>query len=222
MIKKERHILVIFPHPDDETYAAGGTLALHAAQGTPITYACLTLGEMGRNLGTPPNTTRESLPTIRKKELIKAAETIGIQDLRMLGFRDKTLEFEDDEEMTDLVSQLIDELNPSLVISFYPGYSVHPDHEASARAVVRAIERMKESERPTLYCVAFANNHEKEIGKPDIVVDISAVVETKKAALYAHLSQTAWQLIEMEKKWAEKDEQALRWIQYERFWTYTF
>lgn len=219
-MKKERHILVVFPHPDDETYAAAGTLAMHAAQGTPITYACWTLGEMGRNVGRPPSITRESLPKIRKKELIKASEIIGISDLRMLGFRDKTLEFEKEETLVSIVENIVREVRPSLVISFYPGYSVHPDHEASARAVVKALRRLKEEERPTLYCVAFARNHEQKIGKPDVVIDISPYVEIKKAALYAHLSQTAWQLVELEKKWAENDEEAWRWIRYERFWTY--
>ncbi len=221
-MKKERHILVIFPHPDDETYSSAGTLTMQAAQGTPITYACFTLGEMGRNVGSPPTVTRESLPLVRKKELIRAAEIIGISDLRMLGFRDKTLEFEDEEKLISLVTDLINEVNPSLVISFYPGYSVHPDHEATAKAVVEAMKRMEPTQRPTLHCVAFANNHEKEIGKPDVVVDISEVVETKKEALYAHLSQTAWQLVDFEVKWAEKDEEALKWISYERFWTYKF
>ena len=122
MIEKERQVLVILPHPDDEAFGISGTLATHIKQGTPVTYACLTLGEMGRNLGNPPFATRESLPKIRKKELLASAQAIGIKDLRMLGFRDKTVEFEDEEKLADLFSNMIDELNPSLVITFYPGY----------------------------------------------------------------------------------------------------
>jgi bacillithiol biosynthesis deacetylase BshB2 len=98
-IPKERHVLVIFPHPDDEAFGVSGTITTHINQGTPVTYACLTLGEMGRNLGNPPFATRESLPAIRKKELLASAQAMGLTDLRMLGLRDKTLEFEDDEKM---------------------------------------------------------------------------------------------------------------------------
>ncbi|MFC0559706.1 bacillithiol biosynthesis deacetylase BshB2 [Halalkalibacter alkalisediminis] len=221
-MKKERHILVVFPHPDDEAFGVSGTISMHVANGTPITYACLTLGEMGRNLGNPPFATRESLPQIRKKELLKAVEAMGIQDLRMLGFRDKTIEFEDDEKMTNVIEALIAELNPSLVISFYPGYSVHPDHEATARAVVRAIARMDEEARPTLHCVAFSNNHEQEIGAANIVINVEAFAEQKKAAIRAHLSQTAWMLQEMEPKWNTGDKVALEWLNTERFWTYLF
>ncbi|GAE36537.1 LmbE family protein [Halalkalibacter akibai JCM 9157] len=195
---------------------------MHIANGTPVTYACLTLGEMGRNLGNPPFATRESLPKIRKQELIKAAEAMGIQDLRMLGFRDKTIEFENDEKMVQLVEALIHELNPSLVISFYPEYSVHPDHDATGRAVVRAMERMDKDARPTLHCVAFANNHEQEIGPPDHIINVSKFAEQKKAAMKAHLSQTAWMLKEMEPKWENGDKVALEWLHTERFWTYPF
>ena len=108
----ERSVLVIFPHPDDEAFGVSGTIATYVKQGIPVTYACLTLGEMGRNLGNPPFATRETLPHIRKKELIASAEAMGIQDLRMMGLRDKTIEFEDDEKMVQMMESLIEDTNP--------------------------------------------------------------------------------------------------------------
>lgn len=221
-MEKERHVLVIFPHPDDEAFSVSGTLALHREAGTPVTYLCLTLGEMGRNLGNPPFATRESLPKIRKKELIDAANAIGIEDLRMLGLRDKTIEFEDDEKLTSLFTDAINELNPSLIITFYPGYSVHPDHEATARAVVRAVERMEEKERPKLHCVAFSNNCIDELGQPDIVHDITAVEEKKVATFTAHRSQTEAMVIDWKEKFENQDADFLDWIRKERLWTYKF
>ena len=99
-LQPQRHILIVYPHPDDEAFSIAGTIAYYTKKmNTPVTYACLTLGEMGRNLGNPPFATRESLPEIRRKELQAAAEAMGIQDLRMMGLRDKTIEFEDDEKM---------------------------------------------------------------------------------------------------------------------------
>jgi N-acetylglucosamine malate deacetylase 2 len=219
-MEKERHVLVIFPHPDDEAFGVSGTIALNIENGTPVTYACLTLGEMGRNLGNPPFATRESLPKIRRQELLNAASALGIQDLRMLGFRDKTVEFEDDEELTDKISAFITELNPSLIITFYPGYSVHPDHEATGRAVVRAVERIGSDMRPKLHCVAFSNNSMDELGEPDIINDVTAVEDKKIAAIKAHRSQTE----SMVATWAEKkqnqDPALLAWIRKERFWSY--
>ena len=108
-LQPQRQILVVFPHPDDEAFSSAGTIRLYRNMGVPVTYACLTLGEMGRNLGNPPFATRESLPNIRREELKAACEVMGIEDLRMMGLRDKTVEFEDDEKMVKLVSDLIDE-----------------------------------------------------------------------------------------------------------------
>jgi N-acetylglucosamine malate deacetylase 2 len=219
---KERHVLVIFPHPDDEAFGVSGTIASHVNSGTPVTYACLTLGQMGRNLGNPPFATRESLPLIRRKELKEAARVLGIQDLRMLGYRDKTIEFEDEKLLTDHLFSIVEEVNPSLVISFYPGYSVHPDHDATGAAVVRALERLPEQDRPKLHCVAFSNNCVEELGEADILNDVSAVVDQKLAAIKAHLSQTQLMAAQTEEKLKNKDPQATAWIQNERFWTYKF
>jgi N-acetylglucosamine malate deacetylase 2 len=221
-MEKERHVLVIFPHPDDEAFGVSGTIATHVNSGTPVTYACLTLGQMGRNLGNPPFATRESLPLIRRKELKDAARALGIQDLRMLGYRDKTIEFEDENLLADHLFSIVEEVNPSLVISFYPGYSVHPDHDATGAAVVRALERLPEQDRPKLHCVAFSNNCVDELGEADILNDVSAVVDQKLAAIKAHLSQTQLMAAQTEEKLKNKDPQATAWIQNERFWTYKF
>lgn len=220
MIKQERHVLVIFPHPDDEAFGVSGTISTYREMGIPVTYACLTLGEMGRNFGNPPFANRETLPQIRKKELMKAAEAMGLDDLRMMGLRDKTVEFEDDEKMVKLVADLIDETKPSLVISFYPNLSVHPDHDATARAVVRAIRRMPEDERPTLYTIAFAHNTKEVLGEPDIIHHVEGAAQKKLATMNAHASQTVWMMQDMEKRLAEQDPEALKWLHYERFYTY--
>ena len=44
----ERHVLVVLPHPDDETFGAGGVIAFYTKQGVPVTYVCATLGQMGQ------------------------------------------------------------------------------------------------------------------------------------------------------------------------------
>lgn len=222
MLVNERHVLVILPHPDDEAFGISGSIAQYRKMGIPVTYACLTLGEMGRNLGNPQFANRETLPQFRKVELENACKAMGLDDLRMMGFRDKTLEFEDDEEMVKLMEDLIEETNPSLVITFYPGYSVHPDHEATARAVVRAVRRMKETERPKLYTVAFANNTEENLGEPDIIHDIKDTTTEKLATLKAHESQTVWMMRELEAKLAAKDPEAMKWVRYERFYSYNW
>lgn len=219
-MNKENRVLVVFPHPDDEAFGVSGTIASLIAKGTPVTYMCLTLGEMGRNLGNPPFTTREELPKIRKKELQDAAIVMGIQDLRMMGLRDKTIEFEDEEKLIGMITDAVEELNPFQVISFYPGYSVHPDHDATGSAVVKALGRMPKEKRPTLHAVAFSSNCLEELGEPDVVNDVSAYQHIKLAAVKAHRSQTQLMTADWEQKIKEQDPEILRRLNTETFWTY--
>ncbi|MEH7106200.1 MULTISPECIES: bacillithiol biosynthesis deacetylase BshB2 [Bacillaceae] len=219
-MEKERHVLVVFPHPDDEAFGVSGTIATHVKNGSPVTYACLTLGEMGRNLGNPPFTNREDLPKIRKKELQDAVNVLGIQDLRMLGYRDKTIEFEDDEKLANHLLSIIQEINPSLIITFYPGYAVHPDHDATGAAVIRAVGKLPAAARPKLHCVAFSNDCVEKLGEADIINEISNVAHIKLAAIKAHRSQTELTFKDMEEKLKNQDPQVMARINFERFWTY--
>ncbi|KON86047.1 deacetylase [Sporosarcina globispora] len=221
-MEKERHVLVIFPHPDDEAFGVSGTISLHIDNGTPVTYACLTLGEMGRNMGNPPFATRETLPKIRKEELEEAARVLGIQDLRMLGYRDKTVEFEDEEKLANRLGVIIGETNPSLIITFYPGYAVHPDHDATGAAVIRAVKELPADKRLKVHCVAFSNNCEEEIGQADVVNDVSAVADRKVAAIKAHASQTQLMAANMEESIKKQEPEVLARMYKERFWTYKF
>lgn len=214
----EKHILVVFPHPDDESFGTSGTLAKHIHEGSTVTYACLTLGEMARNMGDPIIANRTTLPALRQKELEESCRSIGIQDLRMMGFHDKTIEFEDQKFLTSQLRSLIDELKPSLIITFYPGYSVHPDHDATGAAVIRTVAAMPANERPTVHCVAFSKGCEKILGKPDVIVDIQDYLSQKFGSIRAHRSQFRW---EMDGQ-SEQDEAIKERFSQERFWTYHF
>lgn len=216
----EQHVLVVFPHPDDEAFGAAGVIAQHIQQGTPVTYACATLGEMGRNMGKPLFTNRENLPEVRKKELKDSADALAISDLRMLGFRDKTLEFEDPELLTDSIIAVINEVEPSLVITFYPGYAVHPDHDACGEAVARAVARLPKDNRPDLHCIAITKDRFEVLGEPDVTVDVSDVIQKKIAAVKAHRSQTEVMISELEKKVEDQNPELLKWLGKEVFWVY--
>jgi len=221
----EQHVLVVFSHPDDETFGCGGTLALFAKSGVPVTYICATLGQMGRNMGKPFFATRESLPNIREAELDEACEAIGIQHLIKLGLRDKTIEFEDPETLIDRIERILREIRPSLVLTHYPGYAVHPDHNALGEVTIRAISRLSIQERPIVYAHAFARDCQDVLGPPDIVNDISVMSEVKLAAIRAHRSQSQVILARISngkfKKQSSKNSFS-HILNRESFWTYHF
>lgn len=217
---KERRILVVLPHPDDEAFGIAGTLAKEIAAGTPVTYACLTLGEMGRNMGIPPFANRVTLPAIRRQELEDSCAAIGLTDLRMMGFHDKTIEFEDKTKLDGAIGALLDELRPSLVITFYPGYSVHPDHDACGAAVIRTIERLPAEERPVVHAVAFSKNCVEDLGEPDVVLDVKDYLTQKLNSIRSHRSQFQAAELMGSKEWDQTELEAR--FGTEKFWTYRF
>ncbi|WP_342501380.1 bacillithiol biosynthesis deacetylase BshB2 [Bacillus sp. FSL W7-1085] len=214
------HVLVMLPHPDDESFGVAGLIAQSRKRGIPVTYACGTLGEMGRNMGSLTYANRETLPELRKQELINACKEMDVTDLRMLGLRDKTLEFEDDEYLADVMESIIDEVKPTLIVTFYPGHGVHPDHDATGEAVIRALYRKKKEDRPVTYCMAITKNREEVLGNADIVIDITDVADIKLNALRAHRTQTEGMLRELEQKLKNKEPVVQKWFDEEIFWTY--
>jgi len=215
-----KHVLLVLPHPDDEAFGFAGTMAFHLKNGDNVTYACLTLGEMGRNMGFPPFANRVTLPAIRKGELEASCRAIGIEDLRMLGFHDKMIEFEDPDLIDEKIGALLQELRPYLVYTFYPGYAVHPDHNACGAAVVRSVARLPKSQRPQILCNAFAGNSEADLGKPNIVRDVSEFLPLKRASITAHRTQFQAAELMGQKPWSDEELRARFGI--ERFWIYPF
>src|SRR5690625_1666360 len=102
----EKHVVVVYPHPDDESFGAAGTILQYRNQGVPVTYICGTLGEMGRNMGYPNIANRETLPLIRKQELADACEYLDI-DFKLLGYFDKMIEFEDINEVSEHIKSVL-------------------------------------------------------------------------------------------------------------------
>lgn len=138
MSGRQRKLLVVLAHPDDESFIIGGTLAKCALEGVQITLLCATRGEMGRRLGTPPIATRETLPDLREEELRKACAALGIADLRLMGLRDKTVDYYDPAELADRIGPVMREIRPDAVITFHETKGGHSDHCAIGRAATLA------------------------------------------------------------------------------------
>lgn len=210
-----KRILVVLPHPDDEVFPMSGTLAKYIEEGSQVTYVCLTLGEMGRNLGNPAFANRVTLASIREKELKNSCEVIGIQDLRMWGYHDKTIEFEPYEALDKRILEVIEEVNPNLILTFYPGYGVHPDHDACGAAVIRTLKTISKEDRPLTHCVAFPD---KMFRKSDVKIDIRPYLDKKIAALKCHSSQ--FRIPELSGELDEEAKVFMKRIKTEQFWFY--
>lgn len=143
-------LLFVGAHPDDETFAIGGTLAMYAAAGVKVYYACATRGEVGA-ADAESMKGFSSVGDMRWAELQCAARVLGLAGTIHLGYRDSGMAGSTDnlnpdslamarpEQVSGKIVGIIRELKPQVVVTHDPigGYR-HPDHIAVHRATLSA------------------------------------------------------------------------------------
>ena len=134
-------MLLVFAHPDDESFTSAATIAKYAKLGWNIDLVCATRGEKGET-GSLGDKTPEELGIIRQKELENAASYIGISTITFLKYIDGTLESDPPGELEEIVYQKMVELIPDVVITFdTAGISNHPDHIRLSFATTFAFQK---------------------------------------------------------------------------------
>ncbi len=207
----KRSILLVFAHPDDESFGVSGTVKKYTQQGLPVDLICATRGEIGARLDVPENI---DTGTAREAELRTAAAIIGIRDIYFLGYIDGDLDKADTEQVIDKIANIMRLVEPEIVITFGPdGISGHSDHVAVGKAATEAFKRLSaEGTGPRkLYYVTIAKSavpNADDFGvatRPDeevtISCDISEFLDFKIQAIAAHRSQNdAREFVEMLKE----------------------
>ncbi|KJS48178.1 MAG: hypothetical protein VR66_15490, partial [Peptococcaceae bacterium BRH_c23] len=110
-----KQMLLIFAHPDDESFALGGTIAKYAEQGVTITLAVATKGEAGQTAGFCQ---KEELGLFREQELMSAAKVLGITEVIFLGYLDKEVPLAPPLEIVERLVRIIRTRRPQVVITF--------------------------------------------------------------------------------------------------------
>ncbi len=140
-------VVALHAHPDDETLYSGGTLTQLVEDGHRVVLVVATDGMMDGD--DEPN------PRQRLDELDRAAATLGVTDVRWLGYADSGhgAELYPDppgrtrlvragvDEPADLVISILDDVDADLLIGYDAagGYG-HRDHVAVHRIARRAAE----------------------------------------------------------------------------------
>jgi LmbE family N-acetylglucosaminyl deacetylase len=171
-----KRVLVLAPHPDDETIGCGGTLALHAAAGDPVRVIILTNGAKGDMSG---RFSREDYIALRRRETMAACACLGITDVMFLDHEDR--ELANVPTLASDVAALIDAFTPDVIYAPSP-LEFHPDHRAAADAAERAVRLCKTPAELLYY----------EVGQPvqiDVLVDITGVLDKKHRAILQYQSQ---------------------------------
>ena len=144
-------LLSIFAHPDDESFGAGGTMALAAASGNPVWVLCATNGDQGGRPG-EVGVDHALDPEIRRAELTCACKELGVNEPIFLGYRDSGMEGwgapegslsrAPADEVVERILAIIRQLRPAVIVTFDPGgvYG-HPDHTACSDTATAAYRR---------------------------------------------------------------------------------
>ena len=129
-------LMVLAPHPDDETLACGVTIQRTLDRGNEVTVVVASDGRYGD----PESVVPERMATIRKGELARATAVLGVSSshLIMLGFEDATLSDHEDA-LAESIQEIIEINRPDVVISPCP-WDLHPDHAALGRVARTIVE----------------------------------------------------------------------------------
>ena len=158
---KDRRLLLVHAHPDDESIGTGATMAKYAADGAGVTLVTCTLGELGEII--PPELAdlawdkENRLGEYRIGELDAACKALGVTDHRFLGgpgrWRDSGMmgtasnDWEGSfwrahvEVAAHELLDVIGEVRPTVMVTYDEnGFYGHPDHIQAHRVAWRAFE----------------------------------------------------------------------------------
>jgi LmbE family N-acetylglucosaminyl deacetylase len=203
-------VLVVAAHPDDIEFTCAGSVALWVDEGAQVTYVIVTDGSTGT---ADPELYGEKLVAIRREETLKAAEAVGVTDVRFLGYPDGYVEYTLDLRRD--IAREFRRARPHRFIVMDPqpvpgGYFVnHPDHRAIGQTSldITVTAGTTPGHFPELLAEGFQpwrGLREIYVGGPaggDTAVDITASIDRKIDALKAHASQIDWDVDPMMRGW---------------------
>lgn len=175
-------LLAIAAHRDDVELTCAGTLLRAVDLGQTTGILDLTQGETG---------TRGSAD-LRAEEAMKAAKLMGVSERRNAGLPDAHLM--NNDAMRRVVVEQIRHFRPRVVILPFP-VGRHPDHRVASElardacflAGLAKYDASGTPHRP--HKILYALAYREDAVKPTFVVDISAQMERKLAAIKCYASQ---------------------------------
>jgi LmbE family N-acetylglucosaminyl deacetylase len=193
-------VLMVWAHPDDETYLAGGLSATLTDARQRVVCVTATRGEAGG--------TAADLAEVRTAELEAALKLLGVEEHHWLDYPDGGCAVVDADQAAARIRVIVDDVRPDTVVTFGPdGFTGHPDHQAVSRWVDLVL-----TGRPDVQLLhAVAREHPVdpgldedfgvfELGRPrtcaddeiDVLLPLEAsVLDRKVQALLLQESQTA-------------------------------
>jgi LmbE family N-acetylglucosaminyl deacetylase len=141
-----KRILILSPHPDDDTFCCGGIMALFAKNGNDVRVALYTNDDKG---SFDLEMDSQRLARIRKAEEEAAVEALGIpkKNVIWMGYHDGELEYVPQRELVERTAFLIRQFRPDVLLAVEPGEWYERWHKSDHRmAAFAAIDGVRAAE----------------------------------------------------------------------------
>jgi LmbE family N-acetylglucosaminyl deacetylase len=170
-------VLVVAPHPDDETLGCGGTILRHVERGDEVHWLIVT--HIAEATGFSPEQVEQ-----REKELRQVSEEYAFADVTKLAFPATQLDTQPMRMLVAAVGEAFHEVEPEQVYLPYRN-DIHTDHAVVFDAVASctkwfrypSIRRVLAYE--TLSETEFVMNPDAGGFRPNVFVDITGHLDRK-------------------------------------------
>ena len=189
MAEARNTALVVSAHAADFVWRAGGAIALCAARGWTVKIVCLSYGERGESakLWHEPGMTLERVKSERRRESLAAAEVLG-GEVDFFDCGDYPMRVSD--ETLARLADLYQSLQPAWVLTHANEDPYNFDHPLAAHVAQEArVIAQAHGHRPGGTVIGapgvfMFEPHQPEQCrfKPDVLLDITSVWETKRKA----------------------------------------
>ena len=169
-----KQVLVLAPHPDDEVFGCGGAILHHVMAGAAVHVVIVTDGGFGVS-----EMLREDYVQRRQQESRDAAQLLAYGEPEFWLQRDREIAY--GEKLVCQVLQAIQKYGADLV--YAPSvFEMHPDHRALGMSAAEAVRRAGAPVQLAMYEVGMPL-------RPNLLLDISDIVERKREAMECFISQ---------------------------------
>ena len=172
-----KNILVIAPHPDDETLGCGGTLLRHINEGDRVYWL------IGTTIKEENGFSSDRVNS-RKKEIKKVSDMYGFAGYKQLDLNTTELDQVPRNILIQEISEYVNEVKPNTIYLPYRN-DVHSDHAQIFDASVTCTKSFrypfvkKVCVYETLSETEFGMRTDDPGFKPNMWIDISAYIERK-------------------------------------------
>lgn len=175
---KNKDILVVAAHPDDEVLGAGGTIAAHSARGDRVFIAILT---DGASVQFPDQPDKISL---KKQQALDVAKLLGAREVFFGGFPDQRLDATPILEVNRFVERVVNEIKAQIVYTNHFA-DFNRDHRVAyeAAGVASRPFSLPSFEKLLCYPVDTLSIAGHGTPQPNLYSDISQTLELKLEAL---------------------------------------